>query len=290
MKKTIIILLTIVVLLSFGCRRTTPGLEPEVIEYHKGTQGLEINFIENVPPDEIIEGSEFAIGVELRNKGAYDIEDGRLLIYGFEEGYVSITPREIEFDIEGRSPGFPEGGYEIINFQGKNIAFPSIEEKIESPFTIGANYLYQTEAGAEVCINPDILGYLNTKEKVCEPKEVALSGGQGAPVAVTRIAQSAAVSGNKVKITFIIYFANKGDGKVISDVDVKEVRLANVPITEKCSAPSKKLKGNDEATITCTTEISANKGAYISPLSIKLKYDYIEQLDKRMSIKSLTAK
>ena len=72
-KKTILFMAILILLFSLGCRRQS-GIDPGVIEYHKGTDGLKMEFVKNLPPDEIIEGNEFVIGLELRNKGAADIE------------------------------------------------------------------------------------------------------------------------------------------------------------------------------------------------------------------------
>ncbi|MEE9525496.1 MAG: hypothetical protein V3V78_02710 [Candidatus Woesearchaeota archaeon] len=280
-----IIFAIILTLFIIGCGRT-PSLEPEVIEYHKGFDGLEITSVKNLPPNEILKGTEFVIGLELRNKGAYDIEDGLIMIYGFPKGYALITRPEFYFDIEGKQPGFPEGGYGIINFNIKGADLPERMKEYPAAYTIKANYRYQTEAGTEVCINPFVYSYMKTKETVCEPKEVVLKKGQGAPVAVTRVQQSFAPIGNKIQVTFIINIENKGDGKVIDKVYLDEVRLANVPLS--CEPQEITLKEKEESSIICTTETLVSSGAYISPLSVKFNYIYSQVLDKKLTIKSLT--
>ena len=287
MKKIFISILLILVLISLGCKRfTTPDIEePEVIEYHKGTQGLEMSLIKNLPPGEIIEGGEFVIGLELRNKGAYDIKDGRISIYGFEDGYVAIFQPDMYFNIEGKKPGFPEGGYEILNFEAKNIAIPEIAEKYSAPFTISAYYNYQTEAGIEVCINPNLYSYIRTKETVCEPETITTSGGQGAPVAVTKVEEQFSPLGGSIKVNFVIHFADKGDGKVVGGVRINEVRLSNVPIS--CETDYIELKGKEEKYILCTTETLPSAGSYIAPLSIKLSYDYTSKIDKTLNVRAL---
>jgi len=285
MKKTLLLLLIVIVLFNFGCKKTTPNLEPELIEYHKGTQALTINFVENLPPDEITEESEFMIGLELRNKGSYDIESGEILISGYDKSEIQINEPNKYFSIDGKKPGFPQGGYEIINFQAKNIDFPEIKKKEGDPtrFLIIARYPYQTEAGAEVCINPDIYSNVKTKETICEPKEITLSEGQGAPVAVTKIVPKLIPFENKVKLAFEIYIENEGDGEVKDNISIEDVRLANVPIS--CTHDKIKLK-EKERKIECSTEIPINSGAYLSSLSIKLDYEYISRIKKTIKIKS----
>ncbi|MBR9691852.1 hypothetical protein GOV06_03615, partial [Candidatus Woesearchaeota archaeon] len=183
--KILIMIFAVFILAGFGCQRGAPGFEPELVEYHKGYGGLEINIVKGLPPDEVIEKGEFVVGLELKNKGAYDIEGGKIIVYGFEDGYVSLDKFQVNVDIDGKKPGFPEGGFEIVNFNGINHAIPGSADIFLSPFTVRAYYRYQTEAGAEVCINPNIYSYVKTKEIVCEPGAVELSGGQGAPVAIT---------------------------------------------------------------------------------------------------------
>ncbi|MBD3354629.1 hypothetical protein GF361_01430 [Candidatus Woesearchaeota archaeon] len=281
MKKILILLVIGFLILVTGCGRTTPNLEPELIEYHKGTQGLEMNFVRNLPPDEISEGSEFIIGLELRNKGAYDIENGEISVSGYDQSKIQINEHGKYFNIEGKKPGFPEGGYEIINFRGKNIDFPKIKETDPARFKIITRYDYQTEAGAEVCINPDIYSHVKTKEKICEPKEIILSDGQGAPVAVTKIQQEAVPFENRIRIKFNIYMENKGEGDIKDNITLDEVRLANVPIT--CTKNNIELEEDEK--IECYTEILAGAGAYLTSLSIKLDYGYISRIGKIVQIR-----
>ncbi len=281
MKKILILLITGFIIILAGCKRTTPDLEPELIEYHKGTHALKMNFVENLPPDEITEGSEFIIGLELENKGAFDIENGEISISGYDQSKIQIDDPEKYFNIEGKKPGFPEGGYEIMNFQGKNIDFPKIKEIDPAKLKIIARYDYQTEAGAEVCINPDIYSHIKTKENICEPKEITLSDGQGAPVAVTKIQQEPVPFENKIRIKFNIYLENKGDGNIKDNITIDEVRLANVPIA--CTKKNIELK--EDKKIECYTEILADAGAYLTSLSIKLDYKYISRISKAVQIK-----
>jgi len=283
MKK--IILLMIVLVIISGCRKQT-GIDVEVIEYHKGVDGVEMKFVENLPPREIIERSNFVIGVELRNKGAYDVEAGRITVYGFEGGYTSIDVPEIDFDIEGKKPGFPEGGYEIINFQAKNIAIPEIVDVYDAPFTVRTFYRYETEAGTEVCINPNIYSYVENRYAVCKPEEVKLTGGHGAPVAVTRIEESFAPYGNDIKVNFIIHFQNKGDGEVIEGVYIDEVMIADEEL--ECVADFIEMTDDKEKTVVCSMQTSLSQGAYLAPMLVRLGYDYTSKLDKTLKIRSIS--
>jgi len=285
--KILISILLIVILMSSGCGliRRAPTTEPKVVDYHKGTGGVEMNFVKNLPPKEIIEGSSFAMSLELKNMGAYDIEDGRITISGFDRRFVTITPVDIYFSMEGRQAGFPEGGYEIVNFDAQTEGSLDIEKEVKIPFRAIATYRYQTEAGIDICINPNIYNFNKKTSPVCEPGEVKTSGGQGAPVVVTKVVESFTPSGNTMKINFIISIANKGEGNVVGSVLVNEVRLANVPIS--CAQDSTELKEKEESNIICSAEISLDQGAYISPLLVRLDYDYASKVDQIMEIKAL---
>ena len=109
-KKTIILFLVIVVLFSFGCKKSSQLYEPEKIEYHIGTEGLVIVVVKDMPPDIVFENSEFVVGIELENKGAYDVSDGVVAIVGLDPKYTKIEKEQELFTIPGKSPSYPEGG------------------------------------------------------------------------------------------------------------------------------------------------------------------------------------
>ena len=287
MKKIIVCLLLIGILLSLGCNRLKrPDIDyPVSVDYHKGTKGLVIEKVDNLPPDEIMEGSDFVIGVELKNKGAVDIQEAIVTLYGFEGGYVSINNPQYYVDIPGSQPGFPEGGYEILNFEVKNNEIPEVVKTYTAAYTVSAYYRYKTEVASDVCINPNLYSYVKTKETVCEPKEITISGGQGAPVAVTKIEQSFTPYQEKIKANFLITFANKGDGEVAGKVHIGDVRLANVPIS--CNQDSVTLKEKEEKSVLCSGEILLSSGTYIAPLAVDLIYDYISRLDEKVKIRSI---
>jgi len=289
MRKIFFIMFVLSVLIISGCKSKTPGLEPTAILYHQGIEALDIQPVKGLPPAEIMEGNEFIIGLELRNKGAYDIEGGRISIYGFKGSYVAIENSVIEVNIEGKKTGFPEGGYEVINFKAKNIGVPEIIETFTPSYTIDAFYRYQTEAGVDVCINPNAYSYIKTKETICEPKEIILKGGQGAPVAVTRVEEAVSPFGDKVKINFIIHFENQGNGEVKGGVYVTDVRLSNVPISCFPDKPVE-IKKKEDKSILCTADTLLSSGTYIAPLSIKLAYEYNTLIDKKIKIIPLRLK
>jgi len=286
MRKIILAGLLILVLVSFGCKRGQPGIDgPIVINYHKGNDGLEVKFLDNLPPDEIVVGSKFLIGLEVKNQGAFDVTFGSVLISGIDDYYVSVERNEYYIEIDGKKPGFPNGGFEIINIEAQVVDIPALVTSYPILIRAITKYRYETEAGLEVCITPDIYGYV-AKNPVCEVKEIILSGGQGAPVVVTKIRELVSPFGNNLRVDFDIEIENKGDGKVEGKVFIKDVRLSSVPIP--CSESAIELDTQKKGFFVCTSQTQVSAGAYLAPLSINLVYDYVSAVDKKIKVKSLT--
>lgn len=279
----------LVLLLSFGCAKITPS-EPEKIEYHIGFGGLDMALLKNHPPEEVGAASQFIIGFELRNKGPYPIRDGTIVISGFNPDYIVLDNYQALFSLEGRSLAYPEGDYRIINFKARNIAVPKGSDEYPAAFTARAYYDYQTEATANVCINPDIYSYVKTKEVGCEVREVTLPKGQGAPVAVTRIEEmiSSLADEPYIFIEFKIHIANKAKGEVLGNVKVDEVRLVDKKL--KCYPETLELKDMEEKAIRCQITLDKTKGAYLTPLTTRLSYSYTQKIDKKFKIIAFTLK
>lgn len=234
MMKKIIFLLALFSILTFsGCGSSTSN-RPSVVPIHEGVKGLEVNFMDNTPPDEVYVGDQFPVILQMQNKGAYNIEGG-VLVINYDRGYiVPVTEEEeennpydgsfiINFDLNGKSEFEPQGQEErkFIEFMADRID-PQFST-YEALMTVSVCYPYKTEATATVCIDPDIYGQ-RQQEKVCTPQTISMGSrkeggqtipkGQGAPVAITRIDQrmSAHPDDDLVKPVFTIYIENMQDG------------------------------------------------------------------------------
>jgi len=282
-----IIPLMILLLFVLGCSQRGGGNIPDVVEYHKGTDGLSIEFVENLPPAEVWRSSDFTIGFKLRNKGPYSISDGVLSITGLNPEYITLEEDQLLFDLEARSAAYPEGDYKIVDFKAQNINFPPGSDTYNAAFTAKASYDYETEAIANVCINPHIYSYVNP-EPGCEVQPVTLSGGQGGPIAVTKVEErvSPAIALDEIDVEFKIFIANKGKGKSIEKTSIEEVTLSNKRIA--CNLREIELKDKEEKSILCKTTIDKAKGAYIAPLTVRLSYFYTQKLDKSFKIIAFT--
>ena len=286
MKKLILILgIVILVLFNFGCTKNS-GTEPEVVEYHKGTNGLEINIINNLPPDEIFKGNTFVIAIELENSGAFDIESGSVTI-NHDPKYISVSEPKRNFNIKGRQPGYPNGEKKVIDFQCENIGTRESSEETVISFTASAKYNYKTEASAKVCINSDIYDLIKNDD-VCEVKSVSLSGGQGAPVAVTLIDEAISRSEYEYKVSFLFHISNKGSGRVIGPVKIKEAQLSNENLN--CMQKEFKFDKNEETIIECSITLEDLRGSYLAPLSLVLEYEYETFKDHHFKVIDLLVK
>ncbi len=233
MNKKIILITTLILLIifSFGCQRKSDGpgpsdrkdpITPSEMDYHKGTKALTMKFIENQPPNEVWEGTPFQIALDIKNEGATDIagvDEGLLYISGFK--YINVN-REKSFSLEGKDQFNPEGGFGVVTFPAEAVQIDDRDQT--DSFVITACYKYKTEAGVDICINPNVLDIAKIKEGECKPNTVSASGGQGAPITVTKIEQeyipikipAQAGDTRETKVLFKIHIANRGDGKVVS--------------------------------------------------------------------------
>ncbi|MFH1400933.1 MAG: hypothetical protein ABIH41_05415 [Nanoarchaeota archaeon] len=117
-------------------------------------------------------------------------------------------------ELAGSSEYLPQGDTNVYEYVFR--ANP-LQGQIESPVTqlfFTLCYPYRTYWSQAVCIDKDIHD-LDKRAKVCTVKDISLSQGQGAPVAITRIEPRTLSAGGDIKVNFNIYFENKAGGMVL---------------------------------------------------------------------------
>ena len=114
-----------------------------------------------------------------------------------------------------------EGGLGNVEFKSGSIALPTGVDRYNPPLVATACYEYKTLASPEVCVDPGFYE-LTSEQKACQVQDFGLSGGQGAPVAVTFVNVDMVGS----KVVFEIDVANVGGGRVVSP----RASLAKCPI------------------------------------------------------------
>ncbi len=318
MKKILIILALAVFLVS--CNQQNPGI---VQDFHTGTGGLEVDFMQDMPPKEVQEKTSFNIGIKLQNKGAWGINNAKIMLSGYDEDLFSVKMLEPQVDdatgytkppymkhydaINGRDFESPYGEIKYLYFEVNNKDKP-LHEDYNANFVLTACYGYFTEASFSVCVDPV---RSEVTKQACEVKPIT-SDGQGGPVAITKIEPTILFYDGQAKEQFKISIANKEKGRVTQvkafpkecsreypwaklsedELNVVEVwaYLGDKQIdcnldTESVDEFNLKLKERGENAVICKTPVEGDV-AYVSPLYIKLRYGYIIDKTKTVLVKA----
>jgi hypothetical protein len=170
-------------------------------------------------------------------------------------------------------------------------------------------YDYRTEFSQNICIDSDV--YNLNKDKACTPQNIALSSGQGAPVAVTKIETRIIFKSqeNTIQPQFTIHLKNMGQGNIINrnnihsicssqSIGIEELNVISLEaeifglsgnIQLDCK-PKNPIKIKDKSTkVVCTSpeSLSTEAGTYLSPIHITLDYGYTTTISKDITIKRL---
>ncbi|RMF55274.1 hypothetical protein D6745_02550 [Candidatus Woesearchaeota archaeon] len=262
-----------------------------------------MRFLPNTPPAEIYNGDPVDIMVEFSNKGTYDITNGQGYFYltGFDDRYFPHLSYDNTrtFEAPGISEFNPYGDiYGTVSFREDRVEIPQEVPYFDQTFKVTACYYYETYATPKVCIDTD---YTNTiQDKVCEVHDLSLAGGQGAPVAITRIEEN--IIGQRVQ--FKIFFKNLGGGEVFykgsgpggitnchtdllrdeyNKLSLEEARLAENTLT--CKPDEIRLDERGEGYIYCYCETCLDFGEnYETLLTLRLGYGYRDSIYTNMRI------
>jgi hypothetical protein len=304
MKKIGVILGFILLIGLIGCGQG-PSEQYVKDDYHTGTQGIEISFINNAPPLRVYEGDNLDISIEVKNKGAYpegETFQGKLELSGFDPNSIKGSwdgGNGIPTDLEGKSQYNPEGGYEVMSYKNRNgVHVPFDADYYEPRIIVHSCYKYSTIADPIVCIDPDPYSLVE-EDKVCNIHDVSVGGGQGAPIAVTRVEEEVGSD----QIYFRIYVSNMGGGSVMLpgayndcpfDVELEDLNkvVAKVKLPYDAS-PDCSPKGtssdpirltNGAGYIFCKFNKPASDSAYTTTLNVELDYTYSDSISKQIKI------
>lgn len=306
MEKRVFLVLCAVILALFisGCG-LRPGPDAEdgsVEEIYRGTTGLEMEFVRNQPPSKIYDLDVLNLLLELKNKGTSDLTGSRCRLYlsGYDDTIIRGMDTDIDCgDLEEKTIYNPEGGYDTAQFTTDLIDLSETLDVYRPNLLVQACYEYETNANAIVCIDPHLYE-IGPIERACSVRDVTLSGGQGAPVSVSRVD----VRMMKEKVQFKIHVSNVGGGTVLSQdasifndcpyrLDFGNYNIVDYDITMsgateiKCSP---EIEGghrvrlvDDRGLIICTFRTNADS-AYETPLRIRFNYNYLDSISKRVDI------
>ena len=275
---------------------------------HSGSEGVVIRFLPNYPPQQIYDTQPFDVMVEVRNRGAADVNPakGNVYLSGFDPAMIPGIPTTGAQlpTIEGKTEFNPEGGYETVEFKSALRALGVKEiDKYSAPLQATACYLYYTVASENVCIDPDPYS-VTGERKVCTPTSVGF-GTQGAPIAVTSVDVDAAPRTTRFKISI----ANVGGGVVfkpggntlskcspysmnpleyneINHVMVTKVEVSGRQITSTCKPEGGfiRLDPAGRGELFCEFSGIPGSSAYATPLIVELDYGYKSSVIRNVDI------
>lgn len=288
-----------------------------------GTDGVVASFVPNNPPAivhvETNVDNKIKVVLQLNNKGAYPqpdegtAPDGTIYLSGFDRNILKFDPENIDLNqhaLDGKSTINPNGGIDFVTFDGTVLIGNLNVDTYEPTLMATTCYAYSSEAGPQVCIDPDPYSTV-TQKKVCEVSSTTLSN-QGAPVAVTQIDEEALATKTQFRITI----KNVGNGDVIlggsqnkcdpygdrrfGREDIDKVRVQSVTIGSRAldcgpfAGQAVRNRAGDlrlvnkEGSIVCElprSEYGATNTAYTTPLRIRLTYYYKVTTERKVSIK-----
>lgn len=331
---TTLLAIILVIIVIGGCRPPTSSGAGST--YRKGTSGIGVNFLPGAPPARMYAdypyNIDIPITVEVRNLGAYPElkeinywdDNSVIFISGFDpniisgwklgddngidllEGkfpYVKILDRREA--LVGKETNSPEGGYDMLEFTGYADLARIDVEKYSPTFMITACYDYQTRVDAQVCIDPRPFSTV-MENKVCSIKDATFQS-QGAPIAITRIEETALSN----SIQFKIHFSNVGGGEVIARSQLKKCSLTEEGALQRSDMDLVKLRAvtigssalecntlsiggesgyarlvNGKGSVVCVFKANfiSGQAAYTTPIHVELEYGYRTTTTKTLEI------
>ncbi len=311
MKPTIPVLCCILLILSACQQAGTIFRSPKTLPIaaiHTGTQGIEMHFVDQAPPPEVLADNRFEIAIDMENNGAVDAEG--MITFGIPVDIIAPeTPLHDTFRLYGKKPFMPIG--ERKRFSLLALAGNIREERFPTTLSAQICYTYKTNAAQLTCIKPETATTQRKSKDICTPNPIGLGGGQGAPVAVTRIEKPILTPSGPEKnrlvkptIQFVIQNLgtgivvdkarygelcgqNKGESSLINQIQVS-AKLSNKPLT--CQLP-KTFDLTQGVLVTCTEEGQSTGFAQTLPahealLEVELTYGYVQQRTKSLIIKN----
>jgi len=305
MKKEALLLSIILVLVLSGCAQQGPGEQRVDEDFHRGTRGLDISFVRNAPPDRVYEADSLDISIAVKNKGAFPEGpglQGKLEISGFDP--ISIRGswdggNAIPTSLEGKSQFNPQGGEVIMSYKDRDgVHVPFDADFYEPTILIHACYKYKTIADTVVCIDPDPYKVVEER-KVCTIQDVSTGGGQGAPIAVTRIEEEVGSD----NIFFRIHVSNVGGGSVMLpraytdcpfDIEFEELDKVTAKVklpydaspncTPRGTASDPIRLTGGKGVIFCKFKKPNTASAFTTSLNVELEYTYSSSISRQLRI------
>jgi len=280
-----------------GCTSGSGSNNDGDINYLRGTQGIEHQFLRGSPPNNVYNGDTFGVGLELMNKGVtpalvyYFFTGFDPYVFAFDHSFGSIMMND------ARTQYNFEGGYDIVEAL-VTVYTPPESDSFTQPIKAIVCYDYETKVEAPICIDPQ--PNKGDTDDVCQAGPGEVGGGQGAPVAVTSITQEAQPWKTRFKVTV----SNVGGGQVLDHsitpycidphnrqmeydrVYIECVWLGNEQACLPCE-PNPVLIRDGGGTFYCRHDMigTTTWNAYKTLLNMRLSYGYKNTIEKTILVK-----
>jgi hypothetical protein len=237
-KKILLTLFAMLLLFGvFGC----DGGGGTTADYFVGTEGISIKIPESQKITQVLEDSNLYSTLQVENKGTFDLNSYDENRYGFltinYDNYYLSAITEVAVPVKNYggfmmvdvpsnqkvqaypepSQYYPSGDKQAYEFNFKVNKLTGQRESPETSIIYTLCYPYLTTFSKEICIDADPFS-LDERKKVCKSSDLSYSGGQGAPLAITRIEPIMSKSGTTIRPTFRIYVRNQAEGSVLNYV------------------------------------------------------------------------
>lgn len=299
MRKILMLLLFLTACQFGGVMKAPP---PKEIPIFTGTTALEAAF-NPASMSSILMCQQADAYVDIKNTGASDIVDGTLSFIVEDQYLLPLSERTQKFSLAGKSQYNPKGEFDQVHFRVKNTGILQQFESYQSDVVFRACYRYVTSASAQVCVDPDVAN-LNPR-KVCRSQPVTLSGGQGAPIAVTRVEPLMVPEGDQVHPVFAIYVQQAGSGAVVRPEGAELActggggpKLLNYAVASasiqdralKCEPKEVRIEAGKESRFICERDdmlFDTSSGTFSTVLSVQLDYGFVTSAVLPMTITRL---
>ncbi len=309
-KDIVVVLLITALLLVSGCasQKKTAQTTATGQVFAGGSEGLALSWIPGEPPAETFKGDTFSIGVQVQNKGEYDVTNLVAPLNVFFSGIDAVSFSKVNTDfVLGYGQGLTAeltpvkyvgsqkimGGTKTVQVDGLDYKYDIVGQYADFTAVATACYPYQTQAVALACASENLLKQTVGKE-ICKISGEKNPQSWGAPVKVTSVVELPA---GQHRVGFQIKVKDQGNGFTFQQgADCRTVSPAKqnvVYVTAflgdaqlACSPATGKVTLSDtkEGTITCYQDITPSGQVQI-PLKVVVDYDYSSQISQKFRVK-----
>lgn len=300
-----------------GCTTQTgpANLDPFI----GGSEGLEMEFISGSPPAEIYDQNfAFSVGVRIENLGESDIEsnNGFVEIRGISPQEFGISKADLKQDIpeilgarKNADGSVLQGNSDVVTFEDLTYEQDLAGNLNIDQLQVRACYDYQTQSSTLLCIKQDNIDGLKDNE-LCRVDSEKVTANSGAPIQVTQLSESSR-GARGIQISFEVGhvgpIGNKwfpeGDDTCddrINNQDLYKVEVEVGPIINgqyaaSCTGGSFNsgntgtvtLYNGEPARVVCRFDVGDQEADFETPVSIDLRYRYLESISTSLLIKDL---